>query len=153
MHPAKAIRHAATERLVFAGMAISVGSVMTSVTVSKHPPAGAWIPDADLPGVYVYVRQERVEPGTLCADLRIYMVDIVLQAKGGRDDVLDQIDDLQFEVENALLSDFTLGGLVYDLHLIGSEIYLNQGEVVFGARKATFEARCEIDRFSISTAP
>lgn len=140
MHPNKAARKRIVSALRVLPLFTTVAGDLTPATIVEHPPANGWISEAALPGIYVFVRSERVEPNTLDSDARTLLIDVVLQGKGQRDDVIDQVDDLQLAVEKTLMADPTLDGLFVDFRPVGSEVYTNQGEVVFAARRVSFEA-------------
>ncbi len=146
MHPLKALRQRIAEALYLADIQIIVSDLLTTVTISVHPPNGGWLQDSELPGIYIYPRSERITPDGSRSDERSTLIDIVLQAKGGRDDVLDQVDDMQLRVEQVLAATDLLADFVETLRPVGSEIYTNQGEVVFGARRVTFEAQLVANR-------
>lgn len=139
MHPNKALRKGLVAALTNAQITIPIGGVQRDVTVGEHPPTGGWIPETELPGIYCFVRSERISTDSFDSDQRDSLIDIVLQAKGGRSDVIDQVDDMQLAVEIALMADDTIGGLLHQLRPVGSEVFTNQGEVIFGARRVTFE--------------
>lgn len=140
MHPAKALRQAVAAILEDAAIEIDVGGDPTAVSILVHPPSGGWLPDKRLPGIYVFVRSERIEAATHSDTGRTYLIDVVLQARGTSAAAIDQVDDLQLEVERAIGADETLGGLATSCDPAGSEIHLDKGEVVFAARRLTFEA-------------
>ena len=145
MHPNKALRKRALAVLRAAAPQIEVGGNLYTVTVVENAPRGAWIPDADLPGVYAYVRGETIEYDSHVADQRTYLIDFVLQAKGSSDTASDQVDDMQLAVEEAFVPDRTLGGLCLSFRAVGSEVYRNQGEFVFAARRLTYAAEIMVD--------
>lgn len=146
MHPNKAARKRIVAILRAANISILVGAETRAATVVEHPPNGGWISEKDLPGIYCFVRSERVTPDTMASDTRQILIDIVLQGKGQREDVIDQVDDMQLAVELALMDDDTAGGLFDDFRPVGSEVYTNQGEVVFAARRVSFEAQLNVLR-------
>lgn len=142
----KAIRHAVNDLIATPAIEISVGGTATAVSLKKSPPSGGWVNDSDLPAVFSYMRSETIEAFTFKADDRKPRLDLVLQAKGLGDDVLDQIDDLQLEIERRIADSGNLGGLVRSIRPIGSEVHTNHGEVVFGARRVTFEIQVSVPR-------
>lgn len=146
MHSNKAARKRIVAILRAAEISITVGTHPVLVAVVEHPPSNGWIADDALPGIYVFVRSERISPSTLQKDERTLLIDTVLQGKGQRDSVIDQVDDLQLATERALMLDPSLGGLFYDFRPVGSEVYTNQGEVVFAARRVSFEGRLLLPR-------
>ncbi len=142
----KAVRHAVNDLLAAPVIEISVAGVPTAVTLKKSPPAGGWINDSELPAVFSYMRSETIEPSTFTADARLPRLDLVLQAKGGGDDVLDQIDDMQLEIERRIAGSGKLGGLVQSIRPVSSEVHTDRGDVVFGARRVTFEIKASVSR-------
>lgn len=142
----KAVRHAVNDLLQTPVITISVAGTPTSVTLKKSPPSGGWVNDGDLPAVFSYMRSETIEAFTFKADDRKPRLDLVLQAKGGSDDVLDQIDDLQLEIEKRIAASGNLGGLVRSIRPIGSEVHTDRGEVIFAARRVTFEINVSVPR-------
>lgn len=140
MHPNKAARKRIIACLRAADIQIDVDGVARSATIVEHPPQGGWISESLLPGIYCFARSERITTDSLTADKRQLLIDVVLQASGDRDEVIDQVDDMQLAVEVALMSDDSMGGLFYSFRVVGSEVYTNQGEVVFAARRVSFEA-------------
>ena len=146
MHPLKALRQRSSALLSAAGIAVDINGQPVAVSVFEHPPTGGWVAADKLPAIFCYVRSEVIEAGTYAKDQRGALLDVVLQAKGGRDDVLDQLDDIHLAMEIAFASDFSLGGLLYRFRPTGSEIYTNQGEVVFAARRVTYEAQLMVPR-------
>lgn len=140
MHPNKAARKGIVSVLRTVPIFTKVSGVLTAATIVEHPPMSGWISEAALPGIYVFVRSERIDVNSLDSDARTLLIDIVLQGKGQRDDVIDQVDDLQLAVERTLMAEQALGGLFMDFRPVGSEVYTNQGEVVFAARRVSFEA-------------
>lgn len=152
MHPNKKLRHAIVEVFESASMAIDVDGVSTLVKIKSNPPSGGWQPDSDLPGIYCFVRSERVARQGQKTDIRTNVLDVVLQAKGSASNAVDQLDDMQLEVERLLSADATLGGFLVSLQLLGSEVFLNQGEVVFAARRVSFEPIIVTDRSNPSVA-
>ncbi len=146
MHPNKAARKRIVAILRDADIRVAVGGALTAATVVEHPPNGGWIAETSLPGIYCFARSERITPDTMSADERRLLIDIVLQGKGQRDDVIDQVDDMQLAVEMALMADDTAGGLFDGFRPVGSEVYTNQGEVVFAARRLSFEAQLNVLR-------
>lgn len=150
MHPNKAARKRIFAILRAADIRIPVAGILTRVTVVEHPPINGWIAEDALPGVYCFARSERITPNTLDSDERTLLIDIVLQGKGQRDTVIDQVDDMQLAIERALMENPSCEGLFYDFRPVGSEVYTNQGEVVFAARRVSFEARLILSRIDPS---
>lgn len=142
----KAIRHAVNDLLATPVIEIAVAGVPTEVTLKKSPPAGGWVNDTDLPAVFSYMRSETIEAFTFKADDRKLRLDLVLQAKGTGDDVLDQIDDLQLEIEKRIAASGNLGGLVRSIRPLSSEVHTDRGEVIFAARRVTFEINVSVPR-------
>lgn len=146
MFVAKKLRHAITDTLDAAALSIAVAGVPQAVTVLRAPPSGGWVSDAQLPAVYLYVRRETISPQARGIDDRSFQVDMILQAKGSGDDVLDQLDDLQLALEIAIAGSGNLGGLVTEIRPQESEIHIERGSVVFGARRLSFAARVGVTR-------
>ena len=146
MHPNKAARKRIVAILRATDIRVSVAGALTDATVVEHPPLNGWISEDSLPGVYCFARSEQITPDTMVSDERKLLIDIVLQGKGQRDAVIDQVDDMQLAVELALMADPSCGGLFYDFRPVGSEVYTNQGEVVFAARRISFEAQLNVLR-------
>ena len=141
MHPIKAIRQAVTTRLQTASIAIDVGGVSTSCSVLDHPPVGVVLPDESLPGIYVFIRDEQIEPSDLRnADDRSYLIDVVLQARGDQIDAVDQIDEMHLAVEEAIVVDPKLGGLCIYCLPVSSTMQVDRAEMTFAARRVTFRA-------------
>ncbi len=142
----KAIRHAVNDLLTTPAIEIAVGGTPATVTLKKSPPTGGWVNDTDLPAVFSYMRSETIEAFTFKSDDRKPRLDLVLQAKGGGDDVLDQIDDMQLEIEKRIAASGNLGGLVRSIRPVSSEVHTDRGDVVFGARRVTFEIQASVPR-------
>ena len=142
----KAVRYALFDVIADAGISIDIAGIPTAVTVEKNPPSGGWLPDDALPGVYLFMRREVIEPEARRVDLRTITANVILQARGGRLDVVDQVDDMQEAIEVLIASDPTLGGKVRQIRLTDSEIQLERGAVVFAARRLTFEIKASVER-------
>ena len=140
MHPLKALRRASVDLLSEAGLSVIVGGATREVTVLEQPPMGGAVPDDDLPALYCYVRSERIDGDSTRTDRRTVLLDFVLQASGTDQDALDQIDDIQLALEREIAASGRLGGLVMMIRPVGSEVRVERGEVVFAARRVTFEA-------------
>ena len=152
MHPLKALRRASVDCVAAAEITVPVGGVPTAITVLEHPPTGGAVPEEDLPAIYCYIRSERVEPDSMRTDDRTILLDFVLQASGLRHDGLDQVDDMHLALERAIAGSGRLGGLVMTIRPVGSEVNVERGEVVFAARRVTFEARILASRSDPSVA-
>ncbi|HGG04730.1 MAG TPA: hypothetical protein ENK28_04675 [Aliiroseovarius sp.] len=138
----KFVRQAIGDVLVQTGFSIPVNGVDTPVTVKRDPPSGLWLNDSQLPGLMIFVRGDRVSTTSMRRKRREITVDLILQAKGPHD-VLDQIDDMHLEIENRLMDSGNLSGTVFDLQPEGSEVHLERGEVVLGARRVTWRVRVD----------
>uniref|UniRef100_UPI0013007AD7 hypothetical protein n=1 Tax=Oceanicella sp. SM1341 TaxID=1548889 RepID=UPI0013007AD7 len=141
MHPLKALRLRVVTALRAAGITLDVGGEERDVTILEQPPTGGAIPDTMLPALYCYVRSERIAPDCMACDERTVLLDLVLQAQGYDQQPVDQVDDLQLAVERVIAAAGSLGGLVMVIRPVGSEINVERGEVIFAARRLTFEAR------------
>ncbi|MAY85577.1 MAG: hypothetical protein CML02_02465 [Pseudooceanicola sp.] len=146
MHPLKALRKRANAVLAAAAIEIDVGGVPTLVTIASHPPTGGRFPQELLPAAFCYIRSETIQPDTTTSDDRSALLDVVVQAWGPHEDALDQVDDMHLAVELAIAADPTLAGLTYRLRPVGSEIYVDQGEIVFAGRRISFEGRMMVNR-------
>ncbi|WP_353472327.1 hypothetical protein PVT71_13625 [Salipiger sp. H15] len=153
MHPLKALRIASAEILSTAGLSVIVGGETREVTVLEHPPADAAVPEELLPAIYCYCRSERIEPDSMRTDKRQVLIDFVLQAQGFEQTALDQVDDMHLEVERALAASGNLGGLVMMIRPVGSEVNVQRGEVVFAARRVSYEATLILPRHDPSVTP
>lgn len=142
----KAIRHAVNDLLETPTISIAVAGTPTEVTLKKSPPSGGWVNDSELPAVFSYMRSETIQAFTYTSDDRKPRLDLVLQAKGTGDDVLDQIDDMQLEIETRIATSGNLGGLVRSIRPVASEVHTDRGAVVFGARRVTFEIDVAVAR-------
>lgn len=140
MHPLKALRRASVDLLSEAGLSVIVGGNTREVAVLEQPPMGGAVPDDILPALYCYVRSERIDSDSTRTDRRTVLLDFVLQASGTDQDALDQIDDIQLALEREIAASGRLGGLVMMIRPVGSEVRVERGEVVFAARRVTFEA-------------
>ncbi|MEJ6397040.1 hypothetical protein [Yoonia sp. 208BN28-4] len=143
MHILKALRLRLVAVLSDAAISVDVDGVATIVTVATNPPSSGWQDDDKLPGVYCFVQDDEIKPATFKSDDHLIKIDLVMQAKGGRDAAVDQLDDMQLPIEQALAVEPTLGGLCISLRAARSRIQLQQGEVVFGARVLTYEAKID----------
>lgn len=96
-------------------------------------------PFASLPGICVYTPIEESEPDTTTHLLR--EVDIVIEAYA--DTTLDDtIDDLAADIETAMSTDSTFGGLCLFSWLSGTETDLtNEAEKAKGVITLTFKAQ------------
>lgn len=144
MHPLKAIRLAAFGAAESAAISVLVSGVAVAVKVLRHPPSDAAVPDNQLPAIFCYIRSELITPETLTKDRRDILLDFVIQTKGV--DAVDQVDDIHLALEVAIASSRNLGGVVLSIRPVGSEINIQRGEVIFAARRVTFEAFVIVDR-------
>lgn len=153
MHPLKALRRASVDLLSSAGLSVIVGAETRAVAVLEHPPADAAVPEELLPAIYCYCRSERIDPDSMRTDRRQVLIDFVLQAEGGEQTALDQVDDMHLDVERLLAGSGNLGGLVMTIRPAGSEVNVQRGEVVFAARRVSFEAVLILPRHDPSVTP
>lgn len=143
--PIAAIRKAAVALLDGAGLQIPVAGTPTDVTVLEHPPDSGVVDPSRLPGIYCYVRSEQTGVGSHRTQLRRYLVDFVLQGKGGHSDVIDQVDALDLALEATIATDPSLGGLLYQTSRAGSETSVVRAEISFSSRRVTYEVAREVD--------
>ncbi|WP_370045480.1 MULTISPECIES: hypothetical protein [Salipiger] len=146
MHPLKALRRTSVDLLSSAGLSVIVGGETRDVTVLEHPPLDAAVPPELLPAIYCYGRSERLEPDSMRTDRRQVLMDFVLQAEGSDQTALDQVDDMHLGLEQAIAASGNLSGLVMQIRPVGSEVSVQRGEVVFAARRVTFEATLILSR-------
>ena len=146
MHPLKALRRASVDLLSTVGLSVIVGGETQDVAILEHPPTDAAVPEELLPAIYCYCRSERIEPDSMRTDRRQVLIDFVLQAKGTEHTALDQVDDMHLYLERAIAASDKLGGLVMMIRPAGSEVNVQRGEVVFAARRVSFEATLILPR-------
>ncbi|MBR9840211.1 MAG: hypothetical protein GYB50_20310 [Rhodobacteraceae bacterium] len=146
MHPLRALRRASVDLLSSAGLTVIVGRETREVSVLEHPPLDAAVPPELLPAIYCYGRSERIEPDSMRTDRRQVLLDFVLQAEGGEQTALDQVDDMHLALEREIAASGNLSGLVMLIRPVGSEVSVQRGEVVFAARRVTFEATLILSR-------
>lgn len=149
VHPLRALRDAIVGVLTDAAISVATDDGMTPVIIRSHPPAGGLIPEAQLPGVYVYPRSELRERETNTSDAQAVLYDIVLQAKSSDETALDQVDAMHLAVEVAMQADETLGGLCYSQRVTGSETMAEQGEITFAARRVTYEIERDLSHATV----
>lgn len=95
-----------------------------------------------LPAMGVYLTSESADHEDSAPRAYRRRADIVVEIVAGADERLDDLLDAEAQrVENALLPDPELGGLVADLEMTGTEIELDvQGDTVLGRCAVTFAA-------------
>lgn len=116
-----------------------------------------------MPALSIYTLDETIDEESIKTAPRYYQRRLLLQIEGvvaGRGDserssagdealedlVDDRLDSLAAEVETALVTDETLGGLVGDLWLSRTELVLmEQGEDTFGVARMTFTVLYETE--------
>ncbi|MEP2782326.1 MAG: hypothetical protein ABJO67_03430 [Pseudoruegeria sp.] len=146
MHPLKAVRKAIVALLSDSVIVVDGATV----GVLDSPPEQGQVPEESLPALYCFARSEHVSIGTHTSDERGVLVDIVIQAKGFRVNVVDQVDDIHLELERRIAASGRLSGLVASIAPQGSEIHIDRGEVIFAARRVTFEVKMFTSRMDPS---
>lgn len=134
-HPRQVIRHAVVAQLV------GKTAAGTRVFPARRIP----FQRVELPALAVYVPTESVDvqsrataPRELDRRAQV-VVEAMAQQAGDVDDVLDEI---AFQVENALHADWTLGGVASDLLLTATETeVLDDGKQLIGVVRLEFEVR------------
>lgn len=135
---AKEIRHRFKAALSGAAIGVDPGSGSVPVTVLDTAPAGWVVPDKDLPALYVFASGEGLSYETLSEVGRTLILDVVLMARGGGDP-MDQLDDMQLAVEQAVIAAGSFGGLTRSAWLTSVEIAQHQGALMIGTRMMKFE--------------
>lgn len=153
MHPLKAIRHACVDVLRDAAISVTVQGAPKAVTIADHPPLSGLIDESKLPGIYCYVRSEKITAATRQTDDREMQIDFVLQGADYADDVLDQVDDMHLALEQAVTASGNLGALVYRLQPIGSDGIVERGEISFASRRVTYVAMRDVLRRDPTVSP
>jgi hypothetical protein len=131
-HVRRRIRQAVATRLT------NLATTGTRVFISRVYP----LAESKLPGILIYTPQESsqvdsiTKPRGLARGVNV-VVEGVVESTGALDDDLDQI---AVEVEQALGADPSLGGLVKDTRLSGTQImHAGDGKKPVGAIRMTFE--------------
>lgn len=97
-----------------------------NTTADRIAPGRAWpVQNGDTPYLLVYAREERSDSDTMGGASRKLVRLLTLSIEGitaETNDTDDTLDQIALEVETALHSDPTLGGLCRDLYLIATSI-------------------------------
>lgn len=139
MHPLEYIRKAAVAALEAGSIEVEIAGAAKPVGVYAQPPRGGEIPDKHLPGIYCFCRSEQVERASLDRLKRTVLLDLVIETKGTREEPLDQVDAIYLQIERAFAAQTAPQDARLRFMLRGSEISVVRGEVVFAARRVTYE--------------
>lgn len=139
VHAIEAARLATAGALTDAAIEISEFGTPVAVTVLDHPPSSGLLEDGSIPGLYVYVRSERVEFFDMERDRRVYVIDVMAQVADSHDAYMASMDDLHLQAETAILGHAALRALAFDVRPTGADTRTERGEVMFAARRISFE--------------
>lgn len=139
MHPLEYIRKTATGALKAGSITVDVAGAPKPVGIYDQPPRGGEIPEKHLPGIYCFCRSEQVERASLDRLKRTVLLDFVIEARGTGEEPLDQLDDITLQLERVMAGLATPADKRLRFLLSGSEINVVRGEVVFAARRVTYE--------------
>ncbi|GAB5431215.1 MAG: hypothetical protein EpisKO_05850 [Epibacterium sp.] len=134
---AKEIRHRFKDALKAAGMSVDAGAGPMPVTVLDVAPAGWVLPEDKLPALYVFSTGEGFSYESLSEVTRQLFLDVALMARGGGDP-MDQLDDMQLAVEQAVIGANGFG-LARTCRPVSVDPAQNQGAVLIGTRLIKFE--------------